>query len=197
MRPAMRKSTALITAATVGALTAFTRGVRQPGPALPGDRLVRRAFLTRTIGARMPAPPDAVWPWLAQMGAGRAGWYSIDLIDNGGTPSAGEIIPELQRIAPGDALAGSTFGGPPFVVAQAVPPRALVTTLRSRGGRIRVSYAYLLDDDGHGGTTLTARLRMGGRPAGLAMLLSPMLLVGHEVGQRVQFARLRRRVSAR
>ena len=186
MRPAMRKSTALITAAAVGALAAFTRGVRQPGPPLPGDRLVRRAFLTRTIGARRRS---GSW---CRSTAARPLWQA-----NGGTPSAREIIPELQRIAPGDALAGSTFGGPPFVVTQAVPPRALVTTLRSRLGRIRVSYVYVLDDDGHGGTMLSARLRMGGRPAALAMLLSPMLLVGHEVGQRVQFARLRRRVSAR
>jgi len=28
--------------------------------------------------------PHDVWPWLAQMGAGRAGWYGYDFIDNGG-----------------------------------------------------------------------------------------------------------------
>jgi hypothetical protein len=27
-----------------------------------------------------------VWPWLAQMGSGRAGWYAYDFIDNGGAP---------------------------------------------------------------------------------------------------------------
>jgi hypothetical protein len=37
----------------------------------------------------------ALWPWLAQMGAGRAGWYSCDLIDNGRRRSADRIRPEL------------------------------------------------------------------------------------------------------
>ena len=38
------------------------------------------------------------------MGAGRAGWYSYDFIDNGGEPSAVEIRPELQHIGVGTVL---------------------------------------------------------------------------------------------
>jgi hypothetical protein len=33
-----------------------------------------------------------------------AGWYSIDSIDNGGTPSADVIHPELQSIHVGDII---------------------------------------------------------------------------------------------
>jgi hypothetical protein len=47
------------------------------------------------------------------------------------------------------------------------------------------------------GTLLTTRLRMGGRPGILALLLAPAMLASHEVGQRVQLARLRSRISAR
>ena len=43
-------------------------------------------------------------PWFAQMGAGRAGWYSWDLIDNGGAPSASHIMPALQTVASGDVM---------------------------------------------------------------------------------------------
>jgi hypothetical protein len=194
----MRLSTAAIAASIVGAIAALARaGVRQTGPALPGDRLVRTAMLTRTLACQLPAPPSDVWPWLAQMGAGRAGWYAFDRIDNGGVPSASEIIPELQRIVPGDALPSSASGGPPFVVTQAVPDRALVTVMRSRGGRLRVSYAYVLEPVGTDRTRLIARLRMGGRPALPALIASPLVLAAHEAGQRLQFARLRRRVSAR
>ena len=50
------------------------------------------------------APPERVWPWRVQMGAGRAGWYSYDRIDNGGRPSADRIVPELQRLAVGDVM---------------------------------------------------------------------------------------------
>ncbi len=194
---AMKKSlTAIVGAVLAGALAGLARGMRQPGPLLPGDRLVRAPVATRTLSAWFPAGPDAVWPWLAQMGAGRAGWYGVDLIDNGGEASADRIVPELQRIAPGDELAASTFGGPPFVVAQAVEERALVMVLRSGRGRLRTSYAYVLAPQA-GGTRLTARLRMGGRPALGAMLAAPLVLAGHEAGQRIQFLRLRRRISAR
>ncbi len=42
-----------------------------------------------TIGA----PPSEIWPWLVQIGYGRAGWYSYDRIDNDGRPSATRIVP--------------------------------------------------------------------------------------------------------
>lgn len=58
------------------------------------------------------APPAEVWPWLAQMGWGRAGWYSWDRLDNGGRPSAHELHPEWQDIAVGDRLAAWSSGGP-------------------------------------------------------------------------------------
>lgn len=197
MGATMGIATHAIAAAAAGAIAALARGVRQPGPPLPGDRLVRRATMTRTISAQMPAPPERVWPWLAQMGAGRAGWYSIDIIDNGGAPSAREIVPGLQGLAPGDRMEASTLGGPPFIATMVDEPRALVTTLRGKRGWLRVSYTYVLSPAGEGATRLTTRLRMGGRPGLVALLLSPMMLASHEVGQRVQLSRLRRRVSGR
>jgi hypothetical protein len=39
-----------------------------------------------------------------QIGSGRAGWYAFDRIDNGGMPSATEIIPELQDLKVGDLI---------------------------------------------------------------------------------------------
>lgn len=194
----VRARPALTAAVLTGATAALLRnGVRQPGRALPGDRLVRRPMMTRTVSTVLPAPPEDVWPWLAQMGAGRGGWYGFDRIDNGGARSADRVIPDLQRLSPGDALAASTAGGPPFVVIEAHAPRSLVLLMRSRGGRLRTSYAYVLEPVEGGRTRLTARLRMGGRPAVGALIASPLVLAGHEPGQRVQFARLRRRVSAR
>lgn len=197
MLPAVIRPTTVILAAAAGAVAALAQGVRQPGPPLPGDRLVRAPVLTRTMRASMPAPPERVWPWLAQLGAGRGGWYAIDLVDNGGVPSAGSIDDRLQRIAPGDQLEASTFGGPPFVVTQADEPTDLVMVLRARAGRLRTSYAYHLQTDGPHATLLTTRLRLNGRPRLLALAAAPMVLAGHEVAQRVQFLRLRRRISGR
>ena len=38
--------------------------------------------------------PTAVWPWLVQVGFGKAGFYSNDLLDNVGHPSADRILDE-------------------------------------------------------------------------------------------------------
>ena len=49
------------------------------------DAMIPDPIFTSTHAITIDAPPEAVWPWIAQMGAGRAGWYSWDVIDNGGT----------------------------------------------------------------------------------------------------------------
>lgn len=53
-----------------------------------------------TIDAR----PEEIWPWLVQIGYGRAGWYSYDLLDNLGRHSALEVVPELQHLEVGDQI---------------------------------------------------------------------------------------------
>ena len=58
---------------------------------LPGDRVVRGRAYTATRAITIDAPPEDVWPWIVQIGSGRAGWYAIDRLDNGGVPSAQEI----------------------------------------------------------------------------------------------------------
>ena len=42
---------------------------------LPGDELVDPADVVMDRAFSLPAPPDAVWPWLVQLGKRRAGWY--------------------------------------------------------------------------------------------------------------------------
>jgi hypothetical protein len=70
--------------------------------ALPGDRIVSDPKVVTDHAITIDAPPSAVWPWLVQMGWGRAGWYTARWVDrllfpaNG--PSADRIIPELQDI---------------------------------------------------------------------------------------------------
>ena len=70
--------------------------------AMPGDELVPDPSFDATRAISIGASPDAVWPWLVQIGYGRAGWYSFDLLDNGGRPSAETILPELQDPKVGD-----------------------------------------------------------------------------------------------
>ena len=49
------------------------------------DAMIPDPLFMSTHAITIDAPLEQVWPWVAQMGAGRAGWYSWDAIDNGGT----------------------------------------------------------------------------------------------------------------
>lgn len=45
---------------------------------LPGDDLITDADLTATRAITIRTPADQVWPWIAQLGQGRGGFYSYD-----------------------------------------------------------------------------------------------------------------------
>ena len=72
--------------------------------AMPGDEVVRRAQFNATRAISIDAPPEHVWPWIVQLGYGRAGFYTYDLIDNAGQPSAERILEEYQHPAAGDLM---------------------------------------------------------------------------------------------
>ncbi|HKX69079.1 MAG TPA: SRPBCC family protein, partial [Intrasporangium sp.] len=64
-----------------------------------------RRVATRAI--TIDAPPDAVWPWVAQLGQGRGGLYSHDWLENlAGCDihSVDRIVPELQTVDVGDEV---------------------------------------------------------------------------------------------
>lgn len=141
---------------------------------LPGDELVPQPKLTITHAITINTPPEAVWPWVVQMGSGRAGWYAYDHIDNAGVPSARRIIPELQHLAVGDvmpALPGAKDG---FIVREVIPQRALVyvvplqlgaersaaTSRSSLPAALRTSVALILEPMDQDRTRLIARGRI-------------------------------------
>lgn len=54
---------------------------------LPGDELITKPNSQMTHAINIDAPSEALWPWLAQMGRERTGYYGLDLFDNQGIPS--------------------------------------------------------------------------------------------------------------
>jgi hypothetical protein len=70
--------------------------------AMPGDELVSDASFKATRAITIEAAPEDVWPWIVQIGYGRAGWYSYDLFDNAARPSAETIVPAFQHPEVGD-----------------------------------------------------------------------------------------------
>jgi hypothetical protein len=74
---------------------------------LPGDDLIANASLTATRAITIRASADQVWPWLAQLGQGRGGFYSYDFLENligADIHSVDRIVPELQDIEVGDEV---------------------------------------------------------------------------------------------
>ena len=99
---------------------------RQDERPLPGDALLPDATGQLTHGITMNAPPERVWPWLVQMGGGRAGFYSLDTLDNAGVPSAREIHPGLQALEVGQVIPATPEGEDGFEVLAIEPARTLV-----------------------------------------------------------------------
>lgn len=75
--------------------------------AMPGDEEVERPLMDATRAITINARPEEIWPWLVQIGTGRAGWYSYDWIENRmglDVSSAERIIPEFQHLEVGDTI---------------------------------------------------------------------------------------------
>src|SRR5690348_7641440 len=96
---------------------------------LPGDELVSDPQIQTTRAITIHAPVDAVWPWVAQVGYHRGGWYTnarLDKlfwrIDN---PSADRILPEFQHVEVGDTVPDGPEGTARFTVAAITPGRLL------------------------------------------------------------------------
>ena len=67
---------------------------------LPGDELAARPSVGTTRAVTIDAPPEEVWPWLAQIGVDRGGFYSYDLLENVAgchVENADRIHPEWQQ----------------------------------------------------------------------------------------------------
>ena len=93
---------------------------------MPGDELIPGAGqATRAIS--ISARPEEVWPWLVQLGYGKAGWYSYDWIDNDFRPSADRIVPEYQDLTVGEKIL--MMPGMGFVVRSIDEPNSIVSVL--------------------------------------------------------------------
>jgi hypothetical protein len=97
---------------------------------IPGDDLVPDPEVVTNHAITINGPPEAVWPWLVQMGWHRAGWYTASWVDRllfpANWPSANRIIPGLQATKLGDFIpdgAPETKCG--FIVERLEPQRAL------------------------------------------------------------------------
>lgn len=158
-----------VAAAGAGALAAYVLAVRpwhlrwgateeEVRRPLPGDELVSRPNVEATHAVTIEAPVGEVWPWLAQIGQDRGGFYSYTWLENLAgcrMRNAECVMPEFQQLRAGDAVRLHPCV-PPLPVLICEPPRALV--LGSNTGRPGTWGFYLkeVDED-------TTRLVVRGR----------------------------------
>jgi hypothetical protein len=125
---------------------------------MPGDELFPRAQYRSTRAITIPAPPLAVWPWLVQVGCGRAGFYSHDLLDNLARPSATTILPALQHLEVGQWVPMSPAATPTDRTALQV--RSFDVDHWLLWAKPDSSWVWRLTPDGAGGTRLVTRIRV-------------------------------------
>lgn len=163
---------------------------------MAGDDLLPDADLVTTHAVSIAATPDQVWPWIVQMGFGRAGWYSYDLVDNVGRPSARRVHPEWQDLAVGDRIPvlptdpGAQRHG--FDVVRLEEPHVFVARADGNGWAFVWDWEVAASAPGSRlvvRTHLDVEGRVRGRVAGLAF--AP----GHGVMQRRQLLGIRDRAE--
>ncbi len=121
---------------------------------MPGDNLVASPKLTSTRAIDINAPAEQVWPWIIQMGYGRAGWYNYDIISRclgmadyvDGWRSCQRIVPELQDLQIRDRLRLSRRKG--YVVADIKSHQLLV--LYGKGTGNSHSWVYVCEPCSNG-----------------------------------------------
>lgn len=142
---------------------------------LPGDELVADAD-QQTHAITITAPPEEVWPWLVQMGQGRAGFYSHDRLERlagAAIRNADEIHSEWQTLAVGDLM--RTYRPLPrfeplgWFVAVLEAGRELVVHEPERKGVVNSSWTLVLEPLGERGTRLLSRWRFRRRGAADAL----------------------------
>jgi MYXO-CTERM domain-containing protein len=160
-----------------GATDAEVRG------SLPGDDAVPGATDVVTRAITIAAPRARVWPWVAQLGQDRAGFYSYDILENlvgCEMPHLTRILPDRQAWTPGDRLwmyppqKLHGVGGAPLVAYRS--GAALVFATRRIGATIDApfdgSWGFHLAAAGSGATRLIQRTRGAGAAGPVATVLA-------------------------
>jgi hypothetical protein len=124
----------------------------------PYDELVPNPTWSSTRAVTVEATPEQIWPWLVQVGWGRAGYYGYDWVDNGGKPSAWEILPEHQHLE-----VGTKFPMSPWTAMWCrdfAYPRWILLRMGGEDGSHDIgSFLYYLDPIDERRTRLIIRMR--------------------------------------
>jgi hypothetical protein len=134
---------------------------------LPGDALVATTGPTTTRAVTIDAPIEDVWPWLAQIGEDRAGFYSYSWLERAvgaHIHNADSVHPEWQDIRVGDTVwLARRYGESARQVVAAVKPNSHLVLMSpadfervQRGLKASGAWGFYLFEQG-GWTRLVVR----------------------------------------
>jgi hypothetical protein len=155
----------------------------------PGDGLVPVPKWTATHAISIDARPQRIWPWIAQIGQGRGGFYAYQRLENlvgSEIENTCRILDEHQHVREGDAIK-LHVEAPPMAVAIVEEPTTLVLYGNPAEGdgsvAISTSWAFLLLEEPGGTTRFLSRTRYHhaddrrSKIAGGPLLLEPVSFV--------------------
>ena len=157
---------------------------------LPGDALIANPDLTATRAITVGTSADRVWPWIAQLGQGRGGFYSYDALENlvgCDIHSADQIVPQWQDLKVGDQVKLHPEVGLDIAVVE--PGRALVL----RGGvpmgatppPYDFTWTFVLHEQPDETTRLLVRERYAYTQRWAPLLVEPVAVVAFVMSQRM------------
>lgn len=190
---------AAVAAAVVGAVALVRRASLRWGAsdeelrmALPGNELLPDPDLMATRAISIDAAPADVWPWIAQLGQNRGGFYSYDWLENlvgVDIRTADRIVPDLQvrevgdpvNLAPEVALAVALLEEERHLVLRG----AVAADGSGVGAPYDFTWAFVLMRRFDGSTRLIVRERYAYLTGWAAALVEPVEMVSFLMSQRM------------
>ena len=157
---------------------------------LPGDDPIENADITATRAITIRASADQVWPWIAQLGQGRGGFYSYDFLENlvgCDIHSADRIVPEWQDVEVGDEVRFAPGVG--LAVASLEQGRSLVLRGGVPIGNTPAPYdstwAFVLRDEPSKTTRLLVRERYAYTRPWARLIVEPTEVLSFVMSQKM------------
>jgi hypothetical protein len=125
----------------------------------PGDDILKSPVVKWTHAMNVAASPATVWPWIAQIGDSKGGFYSFTFIENmvsGGDMyhNAPKIIPEFQNPKPGEEIIKTVLPWKKIVTGEYL----LAATSDFMG--LGWTWVWLLQPEGQDNSRLIIRMKI-------------------------------------